>query len=87
MPGSGGKRSQFANDAREIMTLRELADFLRCHPALVYRLVSRGDIPGFKLIGEWRFRRSDIERWLDRRTQQRAKSPARRLSHATPSPS
>lgn len=82
---ANNRRRQSSGAAQEIMTLREVADFLRCHPALVYRLVSCGDLPAFKLIGEWRFRRRDVERWLDQRSNQRqTKLPSRRSSHSAP---
>ena len=55
----------------EIMTLREVAAFLRCHPSMVYRLANRGEIPAFKLSSEWRFSRSDIEKWLRNRIKKR----------------
>jgi excisionase family DNA binding protein len=47
------------------MTLPEVADYLRCHPSTVYRMLKRGDgIPAKKLGSDWRFLRTDVERWL-----------------------
>lgn len=31
-----------------------------------YHLAAKGDIPGFKVGGSWRFRRSEIEKWIKR---------------------
>ncbi len=47
-----------------VMTLHEVAQFLRCHESTVYRLTKRGEIPAFRLGSEWRFLRSKIEQWI-----------------------
>jgi excisionase family DNA binding protein len=47
----------------EIMTVRELSEYLHCHPSTVYRMLSKGELPGFKVGGDWRFRLGDIEAW------------------------
>ena len=46
----------------EIMTIREVADFLRLTEKTAYRFALEGKIPGFKVGGTWRFRRSDIDK-------------------------
>jgi len=50
----------------EILTAAELATFLRCNKATIYRLANAGELPGFKLGSDWRFRVDDIELWLSR---------------------
>lgn len=55
--------------ADEIMTLKEVAEYLRVAEKTVYRLVGEGKLPGFKVGGAWRFKRSDIERWIVERQQ------------------
>ena len=49
----------------DIMTIREIADYLKLTEKTAYRLTAEGKIPGFKVGGSWRFRRSEIERWID----------------------
>ncbi len=49
----------------DIMTIREVADYLKLTEKTAYRLVAEGKIPGFKVGGSWRFRRSEIEQWID----------------------
>ena len=49
----------------DIMTIREVAGYLKLTEKTAYRLVAEGKIPGFKVGGSWRFRRSEIERWID----------------------
>ena len=45
----------------DIMTIREVADYLKLTEKTAYRLAAEGKIPGFKVGGSWRFRRDEIE--------------------------
>ena len=47
-----------------VMTLQELADYLHCHRRTVYILLKEREIPGFKMGGDWRFLKSDIDKWM-----------------------
>ena len=49
----------------EIMTIQEVAAYLKIKEKTAYRLVAGGKIPGFKVGGSWRFRRNEIEAWID----------------------
>jgi len=46
------------------MTLQDVADYLHCHYGTAYRLAQRGDIPSFRLGGNWRFLRSEVDHWI-----------------------
>lgn len=48
----------------EILTLAEVAAYLKAGKKTVYRLAQQGKIPGFKLGGTWRFGRTELERWI-----------------------
>ena len=48
----------------DIMTLREVAEYLGCAKITVYRLIKRDEFPAFRLNTYLRFRRADIERWI-----------------------
>jgi excisionase family DNA binding protein len=48
----------------EIMTIREMALFLRMTEKSLYRYALEGKIPGFKVGGAWRFRKSQIDSWI-----------------------
>lgn len=50
--------------ADEIMTLKEVAAYLKVAEKTAYRLAADGKLPGFKVGGSWRFRRDDMERWI-----------------------
>ena len=51
-------------DADEILTLDEVAAYLKAGKKTVYRLAQQGQIPAFKLGGTWRFRRAELHRWM-----------------------
>jgi excisionase family DNA binding protein len=53
-----------AEDDGEILTLDEVAAYLKAGKRTVYRLAASGEIPAFKLGGTWRFRRSELDRWI-----------------------
>jgi excisionase family DNA binding protein len=53
----------------DVLTLPELALLLRVGRKTVYTLAQDGEVPGFKVGGQWRFRRRDIEAWIDTRTR------------------
>jgi excisionase family DNA binding protein len=49
-----------------VMTLRQLADYLHCDRATLYTLIRNGDIPTFQVGSGYRFRRLDIDEWVDK---------------------
>ena len=61
----------------EILTLDEVAAYLKAGKRTIYRLAANGEIPAFKLGGTWRFSRRDIESWIK---QQSAGNPERAAS-------
>jgi excisionase family DNA binding protein len=48
----------------DIMTMKEICDLLRVHPATIYRLLRNGELPAFRIGSEWRFRTDMILRWM-----------------------
>lgn len=49
---------------KEIMTPREAAEYLSIHVRTIYRLVKKGEIPGRKVGGSWRFKKDALDEWL-----------------------
>lgn len=49
----------------DIMTIREVADYLKLTEKTAYRRTAEGKIPGFKVGGSWRFKRSELEDWIE----------------------
>ena len=65
----------------EVMTVPGVAAYLNCHKSTVYRLVSSGELPAFRLGGDWRFLRSQIDKWIaDRRVRPNVAGRSRDLS-------
>ena len=49
----------------DVMTVREVAEYLKVKDRTIYRLVANGEIPGFKVGGSWRFRKTEIDQWTE----------------------
>ncbi|CAK1970987.1 helix-turn-helix domain-containing protein [Vibrio cyclitrophicus] len=49
----------------QILTLKEVAAYLKLAEKTAYRLASEGKLPGFKVGGSWRFKREDLETWIE----------------------
>ena len=46
-----------------ILTLENVAQYLRVHPSTIYRLLKRRQLPAFKVGRDWRFNLESIDRW------------------------
>jgi excisionase family DNA binding protein len=64
-------RSQIMADPRynlpPVMTVRELSAYLRVHPSTIYKLLRKGELPGFRIGTDWRFNAEVIDRWCSER--------------------
>ncbi len=49
----------------EILTLKEVANYLKLTEKTAYRLAADGKLPGFKVGGSWRFKREDVSAWIE----------------------
>lgn len=49
----------------EILTLKEVAEYLKLAEKTAYRLAADGKLPGFKVGGSWRFKREDVHSWIE----------------------
>jgi excisionase family DNA binding protein len=49
------------------MTLKEIAEYLHLNERTVYKWAQEGTIPASKLGSTWRFRRSEVDLWVERR--------------------
>lgn len=67
-----------ATAEREILTLSEVAEYLKVAERTIYRLAGARKLPAFKVGGSWRFARADIDEWIKRQTKgtSGAKTPA-----------
>jgi excisionase family DNA binding protein len=53
----------------DILTMAELADYLKIAEKTAYRFASEGKIPGFRIGSAWRFRKGEIDRWIAEQEQ------------------
>ncbi|MEH6575682.1 MAG: helix-turn-helix domain-containing protein [Amphritea sp.] len=53
----------------QILTLKEVAEYLKLAEKTAYRLAAEGKLPGFKVGGSWRFKKEDIENWIKEQTK------------------
>jgi excisionase family DNA binding protein len=51
---------------RRFLSPQEIADIVGLHPAVIRRVIDRGELRGHKLCGKWRVRRDEFDEWLDR---------------------
>ncbi len=51
--------------SNDILTLKEVAEYLKLAEKTAYRLAAEGKLPGFKVGGSWRFKREDVEKWIE----------------------
>ena len=54
----------------QILTLKEVAAYLKLTEKTAYRLASEGKLPGFKVGGSWRFKAEDLEKWIEEQKEQ-----------------
>lgn len=59
-----------AESEGEILTVYEVARFLRVPKSTVYKLARIGQIPASKIGKHWRFTRSEIQAWMHARSRQ-----------------
>jgi excisionase family DNA binding protein len=58
----------------KVLTIEELAIYLKISKSSLYKLAQKGEVPGQKVGKHWRFRRDIIDQWLaDRQTPTRRK--------------
>lgn len=49
----------------KVLTVKELADYLRVHTSTIYRLLKYRRLPAFKVGSDWRFNMESIDRWRE----------------------
>ncbi len=56
-----------ATESREVMNLREASQYLGVSPDTLYRYISEDRIPAFKLGNRWKFKKTILDRWMERK--------------------
>ncbi|HEX5461455.1 MAG TPA: helix-turn-helix domain-containing protein [Steroidobacteraceae bacterium] len=52
--------------ADEILTIVEVAQLLKVAEKTVYTMAQKRELPAFKVRGQWRFKRDDLDTWIER---------------------
>jgi excisionase family DNA binding protein len=63
---AGAQGQQVA--VREVMDIRQAAEYLGISGDTLYRYASEGFVPAFKLGNRWRFRKSLLDNWMDEKS-------------------
>ncbi len=64
----------------ELLNIKEVAALLRLAEKTVYSMAQAGELPAFKVRGQWRIRRADLDAWMQeqRRAPRPKKKPTKR---------
>lgn len=49
----------------DLLTAKQIAEYLQLSQRSIYRLLERGELPATKIGGQWRFRKAAIDEWID----------------------
>ena len=49
---------------KEIMTVKQVAEYLQMDEHTIYKLARSGQIPAIKIAGQWRFKKEVIDKWI-----------------------
>ncbi len=63
----------------DILTIEEVAKYLRVSERTVYDWAQKGEIPSGKIGTVWRFKKEDIEKWVNERLSSNIKSPQQQI--------
>jgi len=55
----------------DIMTIEDVAKYLKLKPQTIYTWAQNGKIPAAKIGKEWRFRRDLVEAWFNQHIQEK----------------
>jgi len=55
----------------ELLTIKDVAVLLKLAEKTVYSMAQQGEIPAFKVRGQWRIRRSELDHWMDKQPRGR----------------
>ena len=53
---------------KEIMTVKQVAEYLQMDEHTIYKLARSGQIPSVKIAGQWRFKKDVIDKWISEKS-------------------
>ncbi len=73
-------------EEKEIMTVKQISEYLQMDEHTIYKLARKGLIPSLKIAGQWRFKKDVIDKWISEesleRVTQNIKSPPKKKGKA-----
>ena len=70
-------------DLREVMNVEQAARYLGVSPDTLYKYLSEGRVPAFKLGNRWRLKKTTLDRWMERQSQVRESRSGRARAHSS----
>ena len=64
------------------LTIPQVADYLQVTERTIYNLAWAGQLPGFKIGNTWRFKKDDIDKWIETNKDQTKEKLKRKLAEA-----
>ncbi len=58
-------------EEKEIMTVKQVAEYLQMDEHTIYKLARKGLIPSLKIAGQWRFKKEILDRWISEESLER----------------
>lgn len=53
-----------------VMTVKEVSEYLNIHHVTIYRMLAKKEIPAARIGGQWRFMKSELDRWFNRKGEE-----------------
>jgi len=61
-----GKKKQGDLAMDKWLTLEQIAEYLQMSTSSIYKMAQKGKIPAYKVGRQWRFRKEEIDRWIEK---------------------
>jgi len=58
------KKRIMAIEEKEIMTFKQVAEYLQMSTSSIYKMAQTGKIPAYKVGRQWRFKKEEIDAWV-----------------------
>jgi excisionase family DNA binding protein len=78
--GDGKMQAGWWGDLREVMNVEQAAHYLGVSPDTLYKYLSEGRVPAFKLGNRWRLKKTTLDRWMERQSQTRESKTSRKAA-------
>jgi excisionase family DNA binding protein len=62
-------------ESREVMNVRQASQYLGISPDTLYKYVSEERIPAFKLGNRWKFKKTMLDRWMEKQSEVKEEQP------------